>query len=584
MVLIQTANYSWFMVDHMPSAAYNLKAPRRMSTLLLFTEVLHKHARNYLRVSRMPLQKSKTAVCSYVEQQARSMSVQPKQERRICDPASDRWEGLATQVTLGQGEPGSIPAGPSDFRMWESFRTTPLAGRLSRGSALSFRHGSILTSNTHVGSQDLAVKELIDFPFYAFHGGSCERLITRRVEYEAVPISFPTAVATLPRYAGEIIVSYRSPCVITYASGGFRQPTNGNVFTKSTLPHPLTVSPTVIRTNDDLDQLDGLRIIYPGERTLALELRNVRPRWEPRDFEQCSMLKTAVETGRLILSGFNIESSCRLSTSTVNAGSPVGTRSATRVQKALRIAAIGHLSCVAFSSLSLATADIQKCSLYREQPVGSGSPLPTSIRCSSADIRCSRHILPNIQRPEKFGISVEYFCAGRCQHGIRELVKREIPEKTRRPAASPGTIATCHIGKRNLTRLALVEGDSSSRYATTAPTTRHRLRSMLFKHEVRVAGACLDTPTSRGDCHGRRIAITQSPRVIRFCVPRYRKQEDSEKTQPVTGNVRHASYMLTSADNRARVVLVRDITQQPAFPITLNNKHTSSIINEANTC
>ncbi|KAJ8870962.1 hypothetical protein PR048_027264 [Dryococelus australis] len=54
------------------------------------------------------------------------------------------------------------PAGSPDFHKWESCRTMPLIGRLSRGSPASpvpsFRRRSICTSFTLIGSQDLAVK------------------------------------------------------------------------------------------------------------------------------------------------------------------------------------------------------------------------------------------------------------------------------------------------------------------------------------------------------------------------------------------------------------------------------------------
>ncbi|KAJ8892439.1 hypothetical protein PR048_005019 [Dryococelus australis] len=63
------------------------------------------------------------------------------------------------------------PAGSPDLRMWKSCRTMPLVVGLSRGSpvcpAPSFRHCSILTSITLIGSQDLAVKSrpnLFTFP------------------------------------------------------------------------------------------------------------------------------------------------------------------------------------------------------------------------------------------------------------------------------------------------------------------------------------------------------------------------------------------------------------------------------------
>ncbi|KAJ8898159.1 hypothetical protein PR048_003519 [Dryococelus australis] len=70
-------------------------------------------------------------------------------------------EAIST-LTSPQGEPGSIPAGSSDFGKWGSCRTMPLVGGSSRGSpvspASSFRHHSIFTSITLIVSQELAIK------------------------------------------------------------------------------------------------------------------------------------------------------------------------------------------------------------------------------------------------------------------------------------------------------------------------------------------------------------------------------------------------------------------------------------------
>ncbi|KAJ8867209.1 hypothetical protein PR048_031004 [Dryococelus australis] len=59
------------------------------------------------------------------------------------------------------------PAGPPGFRKWESCRTMPLVGGFSRGSpvfpAPSFRRRSIFTFITLIGSQDLAVKNRLNF-------------------------------------------------------------------------------------------------------------------------------------------------------------------------------------------------------------------------------------------------------------------------------------------------------------------------------------------------------------------------------------------------------------------------------------
>ncbi|KAJ8867601.1 hypothetical protein PR048_031403 [Dryococelus australis] len=63
-----------------------------------------------------------------------------------------------TKANRFESPAGSLP----DFRMRESYRTMPLVGGFSQGSpissTLSFRRCSILTSTTHVGSQDLVVK------------------------------------------------------------------------------------------------------------------------------------------------------------------------------------------------------------------------------------------------------------------------------------------------------------------------------------------------------------------------------------------------------------------------------------------
>ncbi|KAJ8871949.1 hypothetical protein PR048_028289 [Dryococelus australis] len=54
------------------------------------------------------------------------------------------------------------PVGSPDFCMWESCRMMPFIGGFSRGSPvsrpLSFQYRSILTSTTHIGFRDLAVK------------------------------------------------------------------------------------------------------------------------------------------------------------------------------------------------------------------------------------------------------------------------------------------------------------------------------------------------------------------------------------------------------------------------------------------
>ncbi|KAJ8876059.1 hypothetical protein PR048_023967 [Dryococelus australis] len=64
-------------------------------------------------------------------------------ERLACSPP--------TKANRVQSPAGSLP----DSRMWESCRMVPLVGGFSRGSP-AFRRCSILTSFTHIGSQDLA--------------------------------------------------------------------------------------------------------------------------------------------------------------------------------------------------------------------------------------------------------------------------------------------------------------------------------------------------------------------------------------------------------------------------------------------
>ncbi|KAJ8886659.1 hypothetical protein PR048_012871 [Dryococelus australis] len=67
-----------------------------------------------------------------------------------------------------QGNPGSILGRVApNFRIWESCRAVPLVGRFSWGSRVSptpsFRHCSILTSITLIGSEDLTVKSWPNF-------------------------------------------------------------------------------------------------------------------------------------------------------------------------------------------------------------------------------------------------------------------------------------------------------------------------------------------------------------------------------------------------------------------------------------
>ncbi|KAJ8884872.1 hypothetical protein PR048_011068 [Dryococelus australis] len=93
----------------------------------------------------------------------------------VCATVLCASENTLTSVFVGPRWPSGSPAplppkrtgfnprpGHRIFRMWESFRTMPLIGGFYRGSpaspALYFRHCSVPTSVTLIGSQDTAVK------------------------------------------------------------------------------------------------------------------------------------------------------------------------------------------------------------------------------------------------------------------------------------------------------------------------------------------------------------------------------------------------------------------------------------------
>ncbi|KAJ8887232.1 hypothetical protein PR048_013447 [Dryococelus australis] len=84
--------------------------------------------------------------------------------RFVRGAAAAEWLACSppTKANRVQSLAGSLP----DSCMWESCRTMPLVSEFSRGSpvspALPFRHRSILTSITPIGSQDLAVKRCPD--------------------------------------------------------------------------------------------------------------------------------------------------------------------------------------------------------------------------------------------------------------------------------------------------------------------------------------------------------------------------------------------------------------------------------------
>ncbi|KAJ8880252.1 hypothetical protein PR048_016718 [Dryococelus australis] len=96
-------------------------------------------------------------------------------------------------------DPGSIPGlATADF-MWESCRTMPFVGGYSRGSpvspALSFRHCSMLTSITLIGSQDLDdihgdSSPFLLQPFHELSKGFWPRLTSPHPAIQFVPRMF----------------------------------------------------------------------------------------------------------------------------------------------------------------------------------------------------------------------------------------------------------------------------------------------------------------------------------------------------------------------------------------------------------
>ncbi|KAJ8875313.1 hypothetical protein PR048_023208 [Dryococelus australis] len=81
------------------------------------------------------------------------------------EPQKDTGAPVAALIALSpptKANRAQSPAGSPDFRKWESCRTIPLIDGSSRGSPVSptpsFRRRSIFTSNTLIGSRDLAVK------------------------------------------------------------------------------------------------------------------------------------------------------------------------------------------------------------------------------------------------------------------------------------------------------------------------------------------------------------------------------------------------------------------------------------------
>ncbi|KAJ8887586.1 hypothetical protein PR048_013803 [Dryococelus australis] len=88
--------------------------------------------------------------------------------------ATERYSGATVAERLARSPPtkanrAQSPAGSPDFHKWESCRTMALVGGFSRGSpaspASSFRHCSIFTSITFIGSQDLAPLQPTEYQF-----------------------------------------------------------------------------------------------------------------------------------------------------------------------------------------------------------------------------------------------------------------------------------------------------------------------------------------------------------------------------------------------------------------------------------
>ncbi|KAJ8891822.1 hypothetical protein PR048_004376 [Dryococelus australis] len=86
----------------------------------------------------------------------------PSLFEKLSSGRSEKWSPGTTVALTLYANRIHYPAGSPDFRKWESCRTMPLVGGISPGSpvspAPSFRHRSILTLLTLIGSQDRAVK------------------------------------------------------------------------------------------------------------------------------------------------------------------------------------------------------------------------------------------------------------------------------------------------------------------------------------------------------------------------------------------------------------------------------------------
>ncbi|KAJ8893233.1 hypothetical protein PR048_005821 [Dryococelus australis] len=83
-------------------------------------------------------------------------------KHRLRRVSRERWLLQEKQTSSSRSNRVQSPAGSPDFRKWESCRTMALVSGFSRGFSVSpapsFRHCSLFTSLTLIGSQDLAVK------------------------------------------------------------------------------------------------------------------------------------------------------------------------------------------------------------------------------------------------------------------------------------------------------------------------------------------------------------------------------------------------------------------------------------------
>ncbi|KAJ8897378.1 hypothetical protein PR048_002724 [Dryococelus australis] len=152
------------------------EVPRVLSAAELKSVQPRGNASSLHRVRKAPCLRN----CPKLRQLRTILPVATVAERLTCLPPSPRRD------------PGSIP-GPvtPDFRIWESYRTMPLVGGLSRGSpvspALSFQSCSILASLILIVSQDLDIKSRPNlFTHYVHRGETVWRFLLCGCAYSPI--------------------------------------------------------------------------------------------------------------------------------------------------------------------------------------------------------------------------------------------------------------------------------------------------------------------------------------------------------------------------------------------------------------